>query len=307
MPVKVRDGLPAVTALGRENIFVMTDRRADTQDIRPLRVAILNLMPTKEATETQLLRLLSNTPLQVEVFLLRTGSHESKNTDQGHLDSFYITFHDVLRQHLRFDAMVITGAPVEKLDYDDVDYWNELTDIMSWADKNVYSTMYICWAALAGLNFHYGIQKYVLDRKIVGVFPHKVLDRRHPLVRCFDDIFYAPHSRYGTVKREDVINQTGLRVLAESDEAGVYLMCSLDGRQVYVTGHCEYDRDTLLREYTRDTAKGITDAFPCNYFPDDDPAREPMMLWRGHSSLLWSNWLNYLVYQNTPYNLSELK
>ena len=306
MPVKVPDTLPAVAALKLENVFVMTDKRAVSQDIRPLKVAILNLMPTKEATETQLLRLLSNTPLQVEVFFLRMGSHESRNTDKSHLETFYLTFDDVISRNMRFDAMIVTGAPVEKIEYEQVDYWSELTRLMSWADKNVYSTMYICWAALAGLKWHYGIEKLVLDKKIVGVFRHRVLDRRHPLVRCFDDLFYAPHSRYGTVSREDVYKAKGLRVLAESGEAGVYLMCSIDGRQVYVTGHCEYDRDTLQREYIRDTGKGIFDSFPCNYFPDDDPSKEPMMLWRGHASLLWANWLNYLVYQNTPYDLDKL-
>ena len=307
MPVKVPDTLPAVAALKLENVFVMTDRRAVAQDIRPLRVAIINLMPTKEATETQLLRLLSNTPLQVEVFFLRMSSHESRNADKSHLDTFYITFDDVISKHMCFDAMIVTGAPVEKMEYEQVDYWDELTRLMNWADKHVFSTMYICWAALAGLKWHYGVEKHVLDNKLVGVFPHKVLNSRHPLVRGFDDIFYAPHSRYGTVLREDVYRAKGLRVLAESDEAGVYLMCSIDGRRVYVTGHCEYDRDTLLREYQRDTAKGITDSFPCNYFPGDDPTKPPMMLWRAHASLLWANWLNYMVYQNTPYDLDQLK
>ena len=306
MPVKVPDTLPAVAALKLENVFVMSDKRAVAQDIRPLKVAIINLMPTKEATETQLLRLLSNTPLQVEVSFLRMGSHESRNTDKTHLDTFYITFDDVITRGMRFDAMIVTGEPVEKIDYEQVDYWDELTRLMSWADSHVYSTMYICWAALAGLKWHYGIEKHVLDRKIVGVFKHRTLDPRHPLVRGFDDVFYAPHSRYGTVCREDVYSAKGLRVLAESEEAGVYLMCSIDGRHVYVTGHCEYDRDTLLREYTRDIGKGITDSFPCNYFPCDDPTQTPMMLWRGHASLLWANWLNYLVYQNTPYDLSKL-
>ncbi|MBQ3669460.1 MAG: homoserine O-succinyltransferase [Clostridia bacterium] len=306
MPVKVPDTLPAVAALKLENVFVMTDKRAVSQDIRPLRVAIINLMPTKEATETQLLRLLSNSPLQVEVFFLRMSSHESRNADKSHLDTFYITFDDVIAKGMRFDAMIVTGAPVEKIDYEQVDYWDELTRLMTWADRHVYSTMYICWAALAGLKWHYGIEKLVLDKKIVGVFRHTVLDRRHPLVRGFDDVFFAPHSRYGTVRSEDVYNAKGLRVLAQSDEAGVYLMCSIDGRRVFVTGHCEYDRDTLLREYQRDTAKGITDSFPCNYFPDDDPSKEPMMLWRAHASLLWANWLNYMVYQNTPYDLEKL-
>ena len=305
-PVKIPDSLPAVDTLRQENVFVMTLGRAETQRVRPLKVAILNLMPTKVATETQLLRLLSNTPLQIEVCFLRVGSHESKNTDKSHLDTFYITFDDVLERRMRFDALIITGAPVEKMDYHEVDYWNELTTIMKWADKNVFSTMYICWAALAGLNFHYGIEKIALTKKLVGVFRHKVLDRFHPLVRGFNDEFSAPHSRYSTCSPEAVHKVKGLEVLAESDEAGVYLMCSEDGRQVYVTGHCEYDRETLLNEYTRDTAKGITDAFPINYFPDDDPARQPRMQWRAHASLLWSNWLNYLVYQNTPYDLEQL-
>lgn len=305
-PVKIPDSLPAVDTLRQENVFVMTLGRAETQRVRPLKVAILNLMPTKVATETQLLRLLSNTPLQIEVCFLRVGSHESKNTDKSHLDTFYITFDDVLERKMRFDALIITGAPVEKMDYHEVDYWNELTMIMKWADKNVFSTMYICWAALAGLNFHYGIEKIALTKKLVGVFRHKVLDRYHPLVRGFNDEFSAPHSRYSTCSPEAVHKVKGLQVLAESDEAGVYLMCSEDGRQVYVTGHCEYDRETLLNEYTRDIGKGITDAFPINYFPDDDPARQPRMQWRAHASLLWSNWLNYLVYQNTPYDLEQL-
>ena len=305
-PVKIPDSLPAVDTLRQENVFVMTLGRAETQRVRPLKVAILNLMPTKVATETQLLRLLSNTPLQIEVCFLRVGSHESKNTDKSHLDTFYITFDDVLERKMRFDALIITGAPVEKMDYHEVDYWNELTTIMKWADKNVFSTMYICWAALAGLNFHYGIEKIALTKKLVGVFRHKVLDRYHPLVRGFNDEFSAPHSRYSTCSPEAVHKVKGLEVLAESDEAGVYLMCSEDGRQVYVTGHCEYDRETLLNEYTRDIGKGITDAFPINYFPDDDPARQPRMQWRAHASLLWSNWLNYLVYQNTPYDLEQL-
>ncbi len=305
-PVKIPDSLPAVDTLRQENVFVMTLGRAETQRVRPLKVAILNLMPTKVATETQLLRLLSNTPLQIEVCFLRVGSHESKNTDKSHLDTFYITFDDVLERKMRFDAMIITGAPVEKMDYDEVDYWDELTAIMRWADRNVFSTMYICWAALAGLNFHYGVEKIALTKKLVGVFRHKVLDRYHPLVRGFNDEFSAPHSRYSTCSPEAVHKVKGLHVLAESDDAGVYLLCSDDGRQVYVTGHCEYDRETLLAEYTRDTAKGITDAFPVNYFPDDDPARQPRMQWRAHASLLWSNWLNYLVYQNTPYDLEQL-
>lgn len=305
-PVKIPDSLPAVDTLRQENVFVMTLGRAETQRVRPLKVAILNLMPTKVATETQLLRLLSNTPLQIEVCFLRVGSHESKNTDKSHLDTFYITFDDVLERKMRFDALIITGAPVEKMDYHEVDYWNELTTIMKWADKNVFSTMYICWAALAGLNFHYGIEKIALTKKLVGVFRHKVLDRYHPLVRGFNDEFSAPHSRYSTCSPEAVHKVKGLQVLAESDEAGVYLMCSEDGRQVYVTGHCEYDRETLLNEYTRDIGKGIADAFPINYFPDDDPARQPRMQWRAHASLLWSNWLNYLVYQNTPYDLEQL-
>lgn len=306
MPVKIPDHLPAAQVLTGENIFTMTRERADHQDIRPLHVGILNLMPAKAATETQLLRLLSNTPLQVEVYFLRTFTYTGTHTDAKHLNAFYVTMEDVVRLNQRFDAMIVTGAPVEKLEYEDVKYWRELTEIMDWADANVFSTMYICWAALAGLKWHYGIEKQMLDKKCVGVFPHRVLEPRHPLTRGFDECFLAPHSRYCDVAREDILKRGDLSILAESDEAGVYLVASADGRRVYVTGHGEYDRDTLKKEYERDLLKGITDAFPLNYFPDDDPAREPRVSWRSHASLLYANWLNYLVYQNTPYNLSQL-
>jgi len=306
MPVKVPDSLPAVETLTRENIFVMTNERAVHQDIRPLRVGIINLMPTKETTETQLLRLLSNSPLQVEAFFIRTGSYLGKNTSKSHLDEFYITIDEVIETGQRFDALIITGAPVEKLAFEDVKYWDELTRIMDWADENVYSTLFICWAALAGLKWHYGIDKKMLSQKCVGVFKHRVLNQNHPLMRGFDDVFYAPHSRYSTVDREDILKYPELEILAESEKAGVYLLASRDGRRVYITGHGEYDRETLKNEYMRDIAQGITDAFPINYFPDNNPDNEPEMRWRSHANLLYANWLNYLVYQNTPFNLDNL-
>lgn len=306
MPVKVPDSLPAAETLTKENIFVMTNERASHQDIRPLRVGIINLMPTKKTTETQLLRLLSNSPLQVEAFFIRTGTYTGKNTDFSHLSEFYITIDEVIKTKARFDALIITGAPVEKLKYTDVKYWDELTRIMDWADENVYSTMFICWAALAALYRHYGIEKKLLDKKCVGVFTHRVTDVHHPLVRGFDDTFLAPHSRYSTVDKDDILKTSDLTILAESEEAGVHLIASRDGRRVYITGHGEYDRETLKNEYERDIAQGITDAFPKNYFPMDDPSKEPVHNWRSHANLLYANWLNYLVYQNTPYNLTNL-
>ncbi|MBQ3078551.1 MAG: homoserine O-succinyltransferase [Clostridia bacterium] len=306
MPVKIPNTLPAAEMLTRENIFVMSNERAEHQDIRPLRVGIINLMPTKETTETQILRLLSNSPLQVDVFFIRTGTYLGKNTKKSHLDEFYITIDEVIASGARFDALIVTGAPVEKLAFEDVKYWDELTRIMDWADKNVYSTMFICWAALAGLKWHYGIEKRMLEDKCVGVFEHRVTDVHHPLVRGFDENFLAPHSRYGTVLKEDIVKQEDLVILAESEEAGLHLIVSRDGRRVYVTGHGEYDRDTLKKEYERDIAQGITDSFPKHYFPHDDPKSEPALRWRSHASLLYANWLNYLVYQNTPYNLLNL-
>jgi len=306
MPVKVPNHLPAVETLTKENIFVMTSERANHQDIRPLRIGIVNLMPVKPVTETQLLRLLSNTPLQVMVTFIRTATYTGKNTDISHLETFYRTIDDVIDAGERFDALIVTGAPVEKLEYNEVLYWKELQKLMDWADRNVYSSMFICWAAMAAMYHHYGIPKYALDEKCVGVFPHTVKNPAHPLMRGFSDSFEIPHSRYTEIRREDIEKVPELEILADSEEAGVYLVASSDGRRIYVTGHGEYDRDTLRNEYLRDSAQGITDAFPKYYFPDNDPQKEPGMRWRSHASLLMINWLNYMVYQNTPYNLSNL-
>lgn len=306
MPVKIPDNMPAVEALKNENIFVMTRGRAASQDIRPLKIGIVNLMPIKPVTETQLLRLLSNTPLQAEITFIRTGTYTGKNTDVSHLETFYVTIDDVIKSGERYDAFIMTGAPVEKLEFEDVLYWDELKRLMDWMDENVYSTMFICWAAMAALYHHYNIPKHALSRKCVGVFPHKVLNTHHPLTRGFNETFLAPHSRYTEVRKADIKAIDDLEIIAESNVAGVYIIASKDGRRVYVTGHGEYDVDTLRNEYLRDTAQGITDSFPVNYFPDDDPDKEPVMRWRSHSSLLYINWLNYLVYQNTPYNLNNL-
>ncbi len=300
MPVKIPDNLPAVQVLLGENIFVMTEQRASAQDIRPLRVAILNLMPNKEVTETQLLRVIGNTPLQVEVTLLRTATHESANTSKHHLDSFYKTFDDVKKE--KFDGLVITGAPVEMLRFEDVDYWEELKDILQWAEIHVFSTLLICWAAQAGLYYYYGIPKYELGMKCSGVFPHTVLAPSHPLMRGFDARFFAPHSRHTEVRAEDILAVPELTLLSVSDEAGVYIAASPLGKRVFVTGHSEYDPSTLRMEYERDVKKGMNVPVPCNYFPDDDPAREPLVVWRAHSNLLFQNWLNYCVYQETPYD-----
>ncbi|NLY43613.1 MAG: homoserine O-succinyltransferase [Clostridiaceae bacterium] len=304
MPIKIPDNLPATEILNNENIFVMTEKRAIHQDIRPLRIAILNLMPTKIATETQLLRLLGNTPLQVEIELLHTGTYKSKNTSQEHLLTFYKTFEDV--KHQKFDGLVITGAPVEHLKFEEVDYWEELKEIMEWSTHNVTSTFHICWAAQAGLYYHYGIPKYPLKEKMFGVFRHKVNVKNTPLLRGFDDIFYAPHSRYTEVRRDDIEKIGELEILSESDVAGVYIVASKNGRQIFVTGHSEYDQNTLRYEYERDLSRGIDIAIPKNYFPDDDPTKEPNVVWRSHANLLYSNWLNYYVYQVTPYNIDEI-
>lgn len=304
MPVKIQDGLPAVEALARENIFVMTQQRAATQDIRPLRIAILNLMPTKQATETQLLRLLGNTPLQVEVTLLHTGSYASKNTEQTYLDTFYRTFDEVKKEH--FDGMVITGAPVEQIQFEDVSYWSELVELMDWADHNCFSTLYICWAAQAALYHFYGIEKHLLNKKLFGVFPHNVLDRSNPLVRGFDDIFYAPHSRHTSIFVTDAAQVPDLNILATSNEAGLYLAASQDGSRVFVTGHSEYDAETLGLEYQRDVNAGKPITVPKNYYPNDDPTQKPILSWRSHGSLLFANWLNYFVYQQTPYDVNAI-
>ncbi len=304
MPVKIPETLPARKILEGEGIFVMDEDRALHQDIRALQVAILNLMPTKIATETQLLRLLGNSPLQVEITLLRTDSHESKNTPQEHLLAHYLTFDDV--RDRKFDGLIITGAPVEQMPFEHVDYWSELQAIMDWSETNVFSTFHICWGAQAGLYHRYGVPKYQLDHKMFGVFPHNVLSRSEKILRGFDDVFLAPHSRHTEIRVEDVERVPDLKLLAVSDEAGVYIVASRDGRNIYITGHSEYDPFTLKAEYDRDVAKGLPIHVPLNYYPNDDPAREPQVRWRGHANLLYTNWLNYHVYQETPFDVDEI-
>ena len=301
MPIRIPNDLPAADVLQQENIFVMNQNRAGSQDIRPLEIVLLNLMPTKVVTETQLSRLLGNTPLQVNLSLMHTPSHRSKNTPQDHLLSFYKDFGDL--KHRKFDGMVITGAPVEQLPFEEVDYWQELCQIMQWSKTNVHSTLHICWGAQAGLYYHYGIPKHDLDKKLFGVFPHQADYKRAILLRGFDDTFYAPHSRHTTVLREDIEKCPELRILASSQEAGVYAVMTKHGKQIFVMGHGEYDPDTLDREYRRDKALGLPIAVPANYYPDDDDTREPLVTWRGHANLLFSNWLNYFVYQTTPYDI----
>lgn len=305
MPIKIPNNLPAIETLHHENIFVMTEDRAFHQDIRPLKIAILNLMPLKITTETQILRLLGNSPLQVEVVLLQPKNHRSKNTPAEHLINFYKTFDDV--QNQKFDGLIITGAPVEQMEFAEVDYWEELTRIMDWAKHNVFSTYYICWAAQAGLYHHFGIPKYPLPEKMFGIFSHKPCKKSIKLLRGFDDEFFAPHSRHTEVRREDIERIPELEILAESPEAGIYIVATKDGRHIFVTGHPEYDPYTLKWEYDRDLAKGMKIGVPKNYYPDDDPAQEPIVKWRGHANLLYVNWLNYYVYQETPYDLNELK
>ncbi len=305
MPIKIPDQLPARQILQGENIFVMDEYRALHQDIRPLQIALLNLMPTKITTETQLLRLLGNTPIQVEVTLMRTNSHHSKNTPEEHLLAFYQTF-DQIRLR-RFDALIITGAPVEHLAFEEVDYWEELTAIMDWGFSHVFSLFYICWGAQAALYHQFGVPKFPLPAKQFGVFPHRVVDRNVRLMRGFDDVFYAPHSRHTEVCRADIEKVPQLDIVAESDEAGVYIVVSRDGRQVFVTGHSEYDPLTLKKEYDRDVAAGLPIAVPVNYYPADDPTQAPIVRWRSHAHLLYANWINYYVYQETPYDLNELK
>jgi homoserine O-succinyltransferase len=304
MPIKIPDSLPAVETLNNENIFVMTEKRAVHQDIRPLRIVILNLMPTKIATETQLLRLLGNSPLQVEIELLHTKTYKAKNTSEEHLITFYKTFEDIKNQ--KFDGMVITGAPVEHLEFEEVDYWEELKQIMEWSVHNVTSTFHICWAAQAGLYYHFKIPKYPLDEKMFGVFPHTVNKKNVKLLRGFDDEFFAPHSRHTEIRREDIEKIPKLEILSESEAAGVYIVATNDGRQIFVTGHSEYDPLTLKGEYERDINKGLNIAIPKNYFLNDDPTKPPIVKWRGHANLLFSNWLNYYVYQETPYDLNEI-
>ena len=305
MPIKIPNELPAVRALENENIFVMTEKRAITQDIRPLKILILNLMPTKIDTETQLSRLLGNTPLQVEIELIHTESHKSKNTSEEHLLAFYKQFSDVRDSY--FDGMIITGAPVEKLEFEEVDYWDELVEIMEWSKTHVQSTLHICWGAQAGLYYHFGIKKHELEKKLSGVYAHTVDYKRSILFRGFDDVFYVPHSRYTTVRREDIEKNPELEILASSEDAGVYTVKSRNGRQIFVTGHSEYDRDTLKKEYLRDKNAGIDPDVPENYFPNDDDTREPLLSWRGHATLLFTNWLNYFVYQATPYDIMKIK
>ena len=304
MPIKIPDSLPATATLESENIFVMTEYRAMHQDIRPLNLLILNLMPTKIVTETQLLRKLSNSPLQVKVELLHTLSHVSQNTDADHLSSFYTTFDQI--KDRKFDGMIITGAPVENLDFTDVDYWDELCQIMDWTTTHVHSTLHICWGAQAGLFHHYGIPKYNLGKKLFGVFPHTVVRTQSPLFRGFDDVFCAPHSRYTEVWEKDIRAAPELELLATSSEAGVYAVKTEDSSQFFIMGHPEYDPDTLAREYRRDIDKGLDIAVPAHYFPEDDPARVPVVRWRSAGQLLYTNWLNYYVYQTTPYDLNKL-
>lgn len=305
MPVKIPNDLPAAKILTDENIFIMQEGRANTQDIRPLRIAILNLMPNKEVTETQLLRVIGNTPLQIDVVLLRTASYQSTHTSQTHLTSFYKTFAEI--KHEKFDGLIVTGAPIEKMDFEQVDYWKEITEIIDWANKNVFSSLYICWASQASLYYNYGIPKYPVEQKIFGVFPHKVLNKQSKLLRGFDDIFYAPHSRHTEVRREDILKHPDLEILSESDEAGVYIVASKDGRQIFVTGHSEYDAQSLHNEYIRDKNAGLSIAIPAHYYPNDDPSQPPIVNWRSHANLLFANWLNYFVYQETPYDLSQLQ
>lgn len=305
MPIKIPSGLPAAEVLQSENIFVMDELRATAQDIRPLRIAILNLMPTKITTENQIIRLLSNSPLQIELTLLRVASHVSAHVSPKHMETFYRTFDEVRGE--KFDGLIITGAPVENLEFRDVDYWDELCDIMRWSKTNVYSTLHICWAAQAALNFHYGIPKYPLPAKMFGVFEHKNLEPNHPLLRGFDERFKAPHSRHTEVRREDIDACPKLEILAESEEAGVYIIASRKRRLFYVTGHSEYDNTTLAAEYFRDVNRGLDIEIPKHYFPDDDPKNIPPNVWRGHAHLLFSNWLNYFVYQGTPYDIDKIE
>lgn len=306
MPITVPKYLPASKFLEQENIFVMDNERALMQEIRPLKIALLNLMPTKEVTEIQLLRLLANNPLQIEVVFLKTATYNPKNTDEQHLNTFYLTFEEAMEKNYKFDGMIITGAPVEKLDFESVLYWEELQKIMEWAKHNVYSTMYICWAAQAAMFYNYGINKYMLPEKIFGIFKHNVLSKTNPLVRCFNDEFEAPHSRYTQVEEEKVYNHPDLEVLAVSEEAGIYLVSSKNQREVFVFGHGEYDLETLHNEYSRDKAKGLDTKIPQHYYANDKDGVLPRHRWRAHEALLISNWLNYCVYQATPFDLEKI-
>lgn len=301
MPIKVQSDLPAKTILESENIFLIDENRAIRQDIRPLQIAILNLMPIKEDTETQLLRALSNTPLQLDITLLAIESHVSKNTSASHLNKFYKSFREI--RDLKFDGLIITGAPLEQLEYEQVTYWDELTAIMKWSDTHVTSTIHICWGAQAGLYYHYGIEKYALSEKLSGIYEHHVLNRKLPIVRGFDDYFKAPHSRYTGNRREDIEKHPELSIIAESEEAGPYLIMAENGKRFFVAGHPEYDRITLDCEYKRDLGKGLNPSIPKNYYPNDDASKRPVLSWRAHANTLYTNWLNYYVYQVTPYEL----
>ena len=305
MPIKIPNDLPAVKTLADENIFVMTETRAITQDIRPLKILLLNLMPKKIETETQLSRLLGNSPLQVDLEFIHTSSHVSKNTSAEHLFTFYKTFADV--KDRTFDGLIITGAPVEQMPFEEVEYWDELCEIMEWSKTHVHSTFHICWGAQAGLYYHYGIPKYPIGYKYSGIFPHRADYKQSILLRGFDDVFMVPQSRYTTVRAEDIEAVEELKILASSEETGVYAVASKGGRQIFITGHSEYDGETLKNEYIRDCGAGLDPAIPKNYFPDDDPTKEPMVTWRSHANLLYSNWLNYFVYQTTPYDITEIK
>jgi homoserine O-succinyltransferase len=305
MPIKIPDTLPAAEVLSGENIFVMSEARAAHQDIRPLSIALLNLMPTKITTETQLLRLIGNTPIQVDVTFLHPESYKPKNTPEEHLLKFYNTFSEI--RDRKFDGLIITGAPVEQMPFEEVDYWDELVEIMDWSLHNVYSTFHICWGAQAGLYHHYGVPKYPIPEKMSGVYEHKVTRQNVMLLRGFDESFYAPHSRHTEIRRADIERVPGLHILSESEEAGVYIVSALQGRQIFVTGHSEYDPLTLKGEYERDLCRGLNPIVPKYYFQDNDPAKPPVVRWRAHANLLYANWLNYYVYQETPFDLTELK
>ncbi len=304
MPIKIPNALPAAQVLTDENIFIMTETRALTQDIRALHILLLNLMPTKIDTETQLSRLLGNTPLQIELELIHMKSHESKNTPEEHLLSFYKTFDDV--KHRNFDGLIITGAPIEQIPFEEVEYWDELVEIMEWSKSHVQSTFHICWGAQAGLYYHYGIQKQPLEKKMFGVFPHTLDKKNSILFRGFDDVFYVPHSRHTTIRREDVEKEPRLKIIASSKEAGIYAIHTDGGRQVFIMGHSEYDPCTLEKEYLRDKNAGLQIEVPKNYYPDDDDSKEPLVRWRAHANLLYSNWLNYFVYQTAPYDITQI-
>ena len=303
MPIKIQSDLPAKAELEEENIFVMDENRAISQNIRPLEIIVLNLMPIKQDTELQLLRGLSNTPLQIDVTFLQMSSHVSKNTSASHIKKFYQTFEEIKNNN--YDGMIITGAPVEKLEFEEVNYWDELITVMEWSKKHVTSTIHICWGAQAGLYYHYGIKKELLPKKLSGVYKHRVMNRKEPLVRGFDDVFMAPHSRYTQASRQQILDNPRLKVLADSDEAGIYIVLGDGGKEIFVMGHPEYDRLTLDQEYKRDIDKGIEPDLPVNYYPDDDCNRKPLLSWRSHANNLYTNWLNYYVYQITPYDLNE--